>query len=232
MLKILIAGSKTPIGTAEGLKRLGLETAYITENDIFPDLELFSAVYFSGEFPASSEKSRNMTKELCKRCADFSIPVVFDPDLSGISPDKYSVINEIAQSKVVFVPSIEEARLLCGKEQPEDIAKHFLELGAAKIVVTLDKKGAYYKSAKEQGYAPTFRADCVVDTKGAGSAFAAGLISGLCEEIPLSEAVVRANACGCIAIQSEGELDCLPTMPQLREYMLNHRFVVDECKFY
>lgn len=232
MLKILIAGNKTPIGTAEGLKRLGLETVYITQDDIFPDLELFSAVFFSGEFPAFSEKSRNMTKELCKRCIDFSIPVIFDPDLSDVAVDKYDIIKEAAQYGVVFVPSIEEATVLCGKEQPEDIAKYFLEQGAAKVVITLDKKGAYYKSAKEQGYAPTFRADCVVDTKGAGSAFAAGLVSGLCEEIPLSEAVVRANACGCIAIQTVGELDCLPTMPQLREYMLNHRFVVDECKFY
>lgn len=232
MLKILIAGKNIPTGLSEGLKRLGLETEFITENDRFPDLELFSAVYFSGEFPTASEKCRYMAKELCRRCADFSIPVVFDPDLADISADKYDIINEVASSGVVFVPSIEEAVALCGRQQPEDVAKYYLEMGAAKIVVTLDKKGAFYKSAKESGYAPTFQADKVVDTSGAGSAFAAGLISGITEEIPLSEAVVRANACGCIAIQAEGELDCLPTMEQLREYMLSHRFVVDECKYY
>lgn len=231
MLKILIAG-KSAAGIAEGLERLGLATAFIDENDAFPDLGLFSAVYFSGQFPAFSEKSKNMAKELCKRCADFSIPVIFDPDLTDKTAENHSAINEIAQSGVIFVPSIDEGNLLCGFDNPEDIAKYYLEQGTSKIVITLDKKGAFYKSAKEQGYAPTFRADAVVDTRGAGSAFAAGLISGLCEEIPLSEAVVRANACGCIAIQSEGETECLPTMAQLREYMLNHRFVVDECKFY
>ncbi len=232
MLKVLLAGNNISEGISLGLSRLGMTTVSFSENDSYPDLELFSAVYFSGEFPARSEKTEAVAKELCRRCADLSVPVVFDPDLNKISPDKYDVINETAALGVIFVPSLEEGKTLCGKEAPADIAKHYLELGTAKVVVKLDKKGAYYKSAKEFGYAPTFRADQLVDTKGAGNAFSSGLISGITEEIPLSEAVVRANACGCIAIQTEGELDCLPTMEALRDYMLNHRFVVDECKFY
>ncbi|MCI7691631.1 MAG: carbohydrate kinase family protein, partial [Oscillospiraceae bacterium] len=86
------------------------------------------------------------------------------------------------------------------------------------------------KSRVESGEAPTFRADKVVDVTGAGDAFAAGLISGVIEKIPLSEAVVRANACGCCAIQSEGF--SFPSIQELREYMLTHRFVVDGCKDY
>lgn len=232
MLKVLLAGDNISEGISLGLSRLGMTTVMFSENDSFPDLELFSAVYFSGEFPARSERSEAVAKELCRRCADLSVPVVFDPDLDRISPEKYGVINETAALGVVFVPSLEEGRTLCGKDDPVDIAKHYLEIGTAKVVVKLDKNGAYYKSAKESGYAPTFRADRLVDTSGAGNAFSSGLISGITEEIPLSEAVVRANACGCIAIQTEGELDCLPTMDKLREYMLNHRFVIDENKFY
>ena len=85
--------------------------------------------------------------------------------------------------------------------------------------------GAYYKSRMESGIAPTFRADAVVDTVGAGDGFAAGLISGICEELPLGEAVVRANAVGCMQIQNKSDNEGLPTMEQLREYMLSHRFV-------
>ncbi len=232
MLKVLLAGNNIPEGISVGLSRLGMTTARFSENESFPDLELFSAVYFSGEFPARSEKTEAVAKELCRRCADLSVPLVFDPDLKNVPPEKYGVINETAALGVIFVPSSEECKILCGKENPVDIAKHYLEKGTAKIIIKLDKKGAYYKSAKESGYAPTFRADKVVDTGGAGNAFSAGLISGITEEIPLSEAVVRANACGCIAIQTEGELDCLPTMGAMREYMLNHRFVIDENTFY
>lgn len=235
MVKVLLAGNDICKGIETGLSHLGITTERLSENDSFPDLELFSAVYFSGKFPAgpqNAEKTEAVAKELCRRCADFSVPVVFDPDLKNISPEKYSVITEIAALGVIFVPDLEEGKALCGKDKPEDIAKHFLETGTSKIVIKLDKRGAYYKSAKESGYAPTFRADKVVDTDGAGDAFSSGLISGITEEIPLSEAVVRANACGCIAIQTEGDLDCLPTIEKVRDYMLNHRFVVDGCKFY
>ncbi len=232
MISILLAGSGFSEGMSVGLSRLGMLPVAFSPNDCFPDLELFSAVYFSGKFLTESEKNEAVAKQLCRRCADLSVPVVFDPDLKDVPADKYNVVNETASLGVIFVPSLEEGKTLSGKDDPSDIAKHYLELGTSKVVVKLDKKGAYYKSAKESGYAPTFRADNVVDTKGAGNAFSSGLISGITEEIPLSEAVVRANACGCIAIQTEGELDCLPTLEKLRDYMLNHRFVVDECKFY
>ena len=93
------------------------------------------------------------------------------------------------------------------------------------MVVKLGKQGAFYKSAVECGTAPTFAADEVVDTAGAGDGFAAGLISGICEEIPLGEAVVRANAVGRMQIQNASDNAGLPTLAELREYMLDHRFV-------
>lgn len=189
-----------------------------------------SAVFFTGEFAAYSEICAKAAGEMCERCRALEIPLIFDPNLSSVNSEKYGIINEIAAMAEIFLPSADDAKLLCGLEDPEEIAQRYLKSGARKVVVKLDKKGAYYKSAKESGYTPTFRADKVVDTRGAGNAFAAGLISGVTEGIPLGEAVVRANACGCIAIQKEGALDCLPTAEALREYMLGHRFAVDGCK--
>ena len=219
-------------GIDTGLSRLGLLTARFSCEDPADsvNLEEYSAVYFSGGTVAFSKTCENAVKALCKRCRELEIPTVFDPDLNKINGENYSLINEIAALSEIFLPSAEDAKALCGLDDPEKIAAHYLASGTRKIIVKLDKKGAYYKSSKESGYAPTFRADKVVDTSGAGNAFAAGLISGITEEVPLSEAVVRANACGCIAIQTEGELDCLPTMDRLREYMLSHMFAVDGCK--
>ena len=221
-------------GISVGLARLGILTSRFSCSDPLDSLilEEFSAVYFSGGLVAFSKECEEAAKSLCERCRGLEIPVVFDPDLNKIKQVNNELINEIAALSEIFLPSEEDAKSLCGLEDPEEIAEHYLKLGTRKIVVKLDKKGAYYKSAKENGYAPTFRADKVVDVHGAGNAFAAGLISGITEEVPLGEAVVRANACGCIAIQAEGELDCLPTMDRLREYMLSHRFAVDGCKDY
>ncbi len=193
--------------------------------------EVFSAAFIPGEFVTRSKECADAAEELCNHFRKLEIPVLFDPDSKKLSSDKdREVICGIAVKSEIFIPASEDAAALCGLDNPEEIAEHFLRLGTRKIVVTLDKKGAFFKSAKESGYTPTFRADKVVDTNGAGTAFAAGLISGIIEEIPLGEAVIRANACGCIAIQKMGELDGLPTLTQLREYMLNHRFAVEGCK--
>lgn len=208
----------------------GLERLCISAVSAPSDSADVSAVFITGEFAARSEENAAVARDVCARFGALETPVVFDPDLSGVSADKYALINEIAALCEIFVPSDEDAKALCGLDDPEKIAEHYLALGVPKIVITLDKKGAYYCSAKESGYTPTFRADKVVDTHGAGKAFAAGLISGVIDELPLGEAVIRANACGCMSIQHSGGY--FPDAAELREYMLNHRFAVDGCKEY
>lgn len=229
-MKIMLLGCSESSAVRVALSRLGLDTV-CADKDFSDILDDILAVYFSSGSITGGEDCKSAAASLCKRCRELEIPTVFDPDLKiAFSDNAIADICEIAGMCEIFLPSLEDAKALCGVDDPEKAAEHFMKLGAKKIIITLDKKGAYYKSAKESGYAPTFRADKVVDTEGAGSAFAAGLISGIIEEIPLGEAVIRANACGCIAIQTAGELDGLPTMDKLREYMLNHRFAVEGCK--
>ncbi len=216
----------------EFFQKNGVDDSLITEKndenfDVSPDN--FDAVFITGEFVLDSKNSYNFAKKICEECKKLEIPVVFDPGNFGENVDTEK-LKDIALRAEVFVPAVEDAKEFCGLVEPEKIADYFFELGGNKIVITLGKQGAFFKSHVESGDAPTFRADKVVDVTGAGDAFAAGLISGIIEKIPLGEAVVRANACGCCAIQSEGFR--FPAMQELREYMLTHRFVVDGCKDY
>lgn len=231
-MKILTAGCGEDSAVYVALSRLGLSPVSLDVGELPPDEpEEFSAAFIHGEFATRSPECAEAAKKLCEMFRGLEIPVIFDPDSKKLKSDEdRDTICAIAALSEIFLPAVEDAKALCGLEDPEKIAEHFLGMGAHKVVVTLDKNGAYFKSAKESGYAPTFRADKVVDTEGAGSAFAAGLISGITEEIPLGEAVIRANACGCIAIQNEGKIKGLPTPDKLREYMLSHRFVVEGCK--
>ena len=208
--------------------------SFISEDDINSlDLSDIRAVHITGIFPTISETAEKACRRLIQRANDEHITVVFDPDLRGIlwTTDKHALelINEFAAKADVFLPNLNEAEKLCGLTEPNDIAEHYLSMGAKKVVITMGKNGAFYKSRVESGIVPTFRADEVVNTLGAGDAFAAGLISGICDELPLGEAVVRANAVGCIQIQNNSDNSGLPTMQQLREYMLDHRFVVEHC---
>lgn len=214
---------------ARGLEALGVNAEEVSE---IPQLTAdVSAVFFTGDYAVSDFGEReDIFGKMRVQCSQLEIPIIFDPNLNLVDSEKYNIIEGLSFSSDIFIPSIDEVVALCRLDNPEDAARHYLDWGTGKIVIKLDKNGAYFQSSKERGFAPTFRADKVVDTSGAGNAFAAGLISGVIEDIPLSEAVIRANACGCIAVQSEG--DCFPTMEQLREYMLEHRFVVDGCKEY
>ena len=193
------------------------------------DLTDIRAVHFTGIFPSISRSAADAARCLVERAKEQEITIVFDPNLRcqlwNSSPETLALINEFAARSDVFLPSLKEAETLCGISDAEAIADHYLELGTKKVVVKLGKQGAYYKSRMESGVAPTFRADLVVDTAGAGDGFAAGLISGICEEIPLGEAVYRANAVGSMQIQNSSDNAGLPTLAQLREYMLDHRFV-------
>ena len=203
--------------------------------DVFDktDFSEISAVCFSGSFPTLCENTAKAALHITQLARSAEVPVVFDPNLRGApknSQKAIDIINEFAAKSDIFLPSLNEAKVLCGFDDPEEIAEHYLSKGTRKIVIKLGKLGAFYKSAVESGIAPTFRADDVVDVEGAGDGFTAGLISGICEEIPLGEAVVRANAVGCMQIQCRGAHAGLPTMEKLREYMLDHRFVVEGCK--
>lgn len=231
-MKVLLPGATERSAISIALFRLDITPSCFDDPNAadLNDPADYSAVFITGEFVMRSPECVSAAESLCKRCRELEIPVLFDPDFQKLTGCGSKNIYKIAALSEIFIPSQEDAKALCCLDEPEEIAKHFMDLGIRKVVITLDKKGAFFKSSKESGYAPTFRADKVVDTLGAGSAFAAGLISGIIEDLPLSEAVIRANACGCIAIQKDGEIDGLPTKSQLREYMLTHRFAVEGCK--
>ena len=59
----------------------------------------------------------------------------------------------------------------------------------------------------------------VVDTVGAGDGFAAGILTGLMEGLPMRDAVRRAAAIGAIQVMSRGDNEGLPTPAELERFM-------------
>lgn len=234
MENILIIGENLPT-LEKALERLGMKVSNADSVEKLREEDFIStsAVYVTGAFLAKGKAAEEFITQAIGLARENGAAVIFDPMLRAFdnAPECREAVNRIAAMADVFLPNAREAAELSGiSEDAERAADFFLEKGTKKVVVKLGKQGALYKSRVEKGVAPTFRADSVVDFSGAGDGFAAGLISGICEEIPLGEAVVRANAVGSMQIQAQGEDAGLPTMAELREYMLTHRFVVDGCK--
>jgi 2-dehydro-3-deoxygluconokinase len=83
------------------------------------------------------------------------------------------------------------------------------------VVVKLGDAGAYYDSDAVTGLVPAFPVSQIVDTVGAGDAFAVGVISGLLEKLPLQKAVERAAWMGARATQVRGDCEGFPSREEL-----------------
>ena len=63
------------------------------------------------------------------------------------------------------------------------------------------------------------RALRAVDPVGAGDAFAAGLLSALLTGLPIADALVRAAACGAMAVAVAGDFEGAPTLAEVGRFL-------------
>lgn len=123
-----------------------------------------------------------------------------------------------ALSYVDYVfPNREEAEKLTGKTTLEDMADTLLGYGIKNAIIKIGKDGCYVKNAEFDFTVPGYKVEHVVDTTGAGDNFAAGFISGLLQNMPLSE--VCRYACGVagVSIQAQGACSGVKSREQVQD---------------
>lgn len=103
----------------------------------------------------------------------------------------------------LFIPSIDEAQMISGKQNEKEIAEDFLRLGVNNVVIKLGSKGCYVKNKNLDFYVDAFEVNCV-DTNGAGDSFVAGFITGLANGWPLEKCAEFANATGAFCVMKVG----------------------------
>jgi len=163
------------------------------------------------------------TMGLARHAMDFmrsaGKSVSFDPNLRPtLWPTRDAMIEGInglaAKAKWVF-PGVDEGRILTPFDAPSDIAGFYLERGAQLVALKLGSEGAYFRTPSDDGMVSGVRVEHVVDTVGAGDAFAVGVISAMLEGLDARTAVARGNRLGAMAIQVVGDMEGLPTRREL-----------------
>ena len=120
----------------------------------------------------------------------------------------------------LFIPSIEEAAMLSGKEDVEEIADTFLAMGVKTAVIKLGKKGCFIKNLDgEKHLIPTYSKIKAVDTTGAGDSFVAGFITGLTKGWNLYECGKFANAVGTHCVMAAGASTGIKSMEETLKFM-------------
>lgn len=120
----------------------------------------------------------------------------------------------------LFIPSYEEAVLLSGKHEPEEIADVFLSYGVKLAVIKLGKEGCFIKSSEGEIYKlPTYSAIKPVDTTGAGDSFVAGFVTGLSKGWTLYECGRFANAVGTHCVMEVGASNGIKNLDEILKFI-------------
>ncbi len=104
----------------------------------------------------------------------------------------------------IFFPSLDEAKLISRREEPEKIAEAFSQFGMKIFGIKLGGQGCYVTDFKEEKYLPGIKNLPVRDTTGAGDSFMAGLICALLHQHDAFESAAFANAVAALNIGAIG----------------------------
>ncbi|WAH38031.1 sugar kinase [Alicyclobacillus dauci] len=185
--------------------------------------------HVTGVTPALSLVNRKTLVSLLEEARRQEIRISFDPNIRyklWSIDEAIPVLHELATYADIVLPGLDEGKVLTGQTTPEGIADWFLSRGCELVVVKLGPQGAYYQTVHERGYVDGFEVT-LVDEVGAGDAFAAGLLSGLLDNLKTDDSVRRACALGAMAVCGKGDYETLPRRRELMAFMTGKSKIVN-----
>ncbi len=120
----------------------------------------------------------------------------------------------IARSEVVFL-NAGELKSLIGHDNYEHGAAELLDIGASIVCVTLGERGCYVATREGESYQVDAYPARVVDTTGAGDAFAAGFLYGLLRHKSIYDSARAGNLMASYCIREYGSRKGLPRTLEL-----------------
>jgi sugar/nucleoside kinase (ribokinase family) len=118
----------------------------------------------------------------------------------------------------VFMPNDEEARRLTGEDDPRRQAEAFLRADCGTVVITMGGRGALLMDQAQTIEAPAFSVP-LVDSSGAGDAFAGGLIAGMLAGFNQADTLRFASAIGASCCTQLGCTTGIFTREQAEDFL-------------
>lgn len=156
--------------------------------------------------------------QTARRAKEIGAAVCLDVVVSkGASLEPYKAALQYVD---YIFPNREEARELTGETKLEEMADVLLGYGIQNVIIKTGKDGCYVKNGEGSFLVPGYKVNQVIDTTGAGDNFAAGLISGILQKMPLRAACRYACGIAGVSIQSQGACSGVKSRKQAAE-MIN-----------
>jgi 2-dehydro-3-deoxygluconokinase len=167
----------------------------------------------SGITQAISASACDATFRAIREAKEAGVLTTYDPNvrpkLWPVDRARAIVLHTIGMVDVA-IPSLEEARVLTGVEEPDLVAEELLSLGPHQVVVKLGDQGAVVADDDGVRHVEGYKVDAV-DAAGAGDTFDAGFVVGTLEGFAVEDAVDFANAAAALTTTGVG---CVAPIPE------------------
>jgi len=195
----------------------------LNEEEIDEDYIKSAKLLMYGTVSMADEPARSAIFKSIEYAKKHGLQVACDPNLRDDlwhSKDPKEHIFKVLNKTDIFLPSVSEAEFITGEKGNKSF-EAILELGPSIIGVTHGAEGSSILTKNEEFSAPSFNVE-VVDTTGAGDAWAAGIITGFLTKMPISEIPYFANAVSALKITRKGAMN-IPTRKEVEYFMKNHK---------
>ena len=145
---------------------------------------------------------------------EAGMPVTIDLDTA------YPGIDDLLPMVDCLITSQGLANELAGTMDEQQALKNLSErYGCYLVAMTQGARGALAYVEGQFIASPAFRPPVIRDTTGAGDAFRAGFIYGLCKGLNIEETMRAANAVAALQCRELGARDGLPTETELKQFL-------------
>ena len=175
-------------------------------NDALTDTDLADELLASGHhlhvagYALLRSGSRPAARAAIARALERGMTVSVDPSSAALLSPEFL---DHAEGAGLLLPNADEARMLSGERDPEQAAQA-LATRFGEIVVTLGAEGALWTDGRASVRAAAVPVEAVVDSTGAGDAFAAGLLAARLEGAEPAEALAAGARLAATAVVRPG----------------------------
>ncbi len=145
---------------------------------------------------------------------EAGMPVTIDLDTA------YPGIDELLPHVNCLITSQGLANELAGTMDEEEALRRIHDkYGCELVAMTQGSRGALAFVENQFIASPAFRPPVIKDTTGAGDAFRAGFVYGLCKGLSIENTMRAANAVAALQCREFGARDGLPTEAELQDFL-------------
>lgn len=184
-----------------------------------------------GGVSLTREPIRQTTVHAMQAAQKHGAIVSFDPNLrldlwvKGLT-EYQQTLKQVLPNVDLFLPSEEELAAFVGIKDVENALPEIHELGPSMICLKQGKRGSVISIKEKDGTIQKFSQQPfevpVMDTTGAGDGFNAGLLNGLANGLPVTDAVIQGTSVASLVITKIGAMTALPTLNELNQFRKEH----------